>query len=307
MKQIIYIIMCVVALSACTKEIDFEFHDEDPVVVIEAKVTNEGRTVIISRSRPMNDSVRAHCLPGANIVITGDGNTTVLTYNAASDSYFSPVPGEAGHTYQLSVDFEGQHYEASATMPDAAPITSAAFCWVTVLNERMLCYELWGIDPEPDTRNYFWLKMHRISHHPHLEGTRQTKPFSTKLMDDRGFPPGKLFADWTIISEKAMDDDEEDNWKRIPYDGDSIYVTQMTVDRQVYNYLYELSTGQYNGANPHSNISGGCLGYFAAGSVTHSDTIVFKRADVKEWDLDEIFNELTGSTSIVDSNINSIK
>jgi hypothetical protein len=109
-------------------------------------------------------------------------------------------------------------------------------------------------------------------------------------MDDRGFPPGKLFADWTIVSEKAMDDDEEDNWKRIPYDGDSIYVTQMTIDRQVYNYLYELSTGQYNGANPHSNISGGCLGYFAAGSVTHSDTIVFKRDGIKEWNIDSIFN-----------------
>ena len=58
MKQIIYIIMCVMALSACTKEIDFDFHDEDPVVVIEAKVTNEGRTVIISRSTRISGTTR---------------------------------------------------------------------------------------------------------------------------------------------------------------------------------------------------------------------------------------------------------
>ena len=38
MKQIIYIIICVAAFSACTKEIDFEFRDEAPLVVIEGKV-----------------------------------------------------------------------------------------------------------------------------------------------------------------------------------------------------------------------------------------------------------------------------
>jgi hypothetical protein len=34
MKQLIYMIICVAALTACTKEIDFEFRDEAPVEVI---------------------------------------------------------------------------------------------------------------------------------------------------------------------------------------------------------------------------------------------------------------------------------
>ena len=283
MKQLIYMIICVAALTACTKEIDFEFRDEVPVVVIEGKVTNEGRTVVISRTRAVTDSVHAHCLPGADVVMTAGVTSTPLTYDAAADCYYSPVAGEVGKTYQMQVDFEGQHYEASATMPAAAPVTSSEFSWVTMMGQRMLCFELWGVDPEPDVRNYFWIRMHRISHHPHLENTRQTAPYSWDLMDDRGCPPGQIFLDWMLVSEKDMDDDKEENWKRILYDGDSVCVTLMTVDSKVYDYLYQLGRGQHHGANPRSNITGGCMGYFAAGSITRSDTIVFNRAAVSEW------------------------
>lgn len=285
MKQIIYIIICVAAFSACTKEIDFEFRDEAPLVVIEGKVTNEGRTVIVSRTRSVTDSVHSHCLPGANIVISGGGADTQLTYDAAADCYYSPIPGVAGQTYQLSVDFEGQHYEAEASMPDAAPILTSEFSWITMMGQRMLCYEMWGVDPEPDVRNYYWIRMNRISHHPHLEDTRQTAPYGWDLMDDRGCPPGQIFLDWMLVSEEKMDKDEEKDWKRIIYDGDSLWLTLMTVDPKVYDYLNQLRMGQYNGANPRTNISGGCMGYFAAGSITRSDTVVFRRANIREWDM----------------------
>lgn len=284
MKQFIYIIICIMALSACTKEIDFDFHDEEPMVVIEAQVTNEGRWVTITRSRSVTDSVHSRCLPGAYITINGeDGLTTELTYDEATNRYFSPVPGEAGNTYFLNIFFEGVQYKASSTMPAATPITSSEFSWITMMGERMLCYEMWAIDQQPDVRNYFWIKMHRISHHPHLEGTRQTAPYSWDLFDDRGCPPGKIFLDWMLISEKDMDEDKEENWKRILYDGDNISVTLMTIDAKTYDYLQQLGRGQSHGANPHSNITGGCLGYFAAGSVVHTDTIVFLRNNVKEW------------------------
>jgi hypothetical protein len=283
MKKLLYMIIGGMLLSACTKEIDFDFHDDDPVVVVEAKVTNEGRSVVISRSRSVSDSVHAQCLQGASVMISSADTTTVLAYDAAAGCYHSTLPGTPGQTYRLSVDFEGKHYEASATMKGAAPITSSAFSWIRMNNQRVLCYEMWADDPEPDVRNYYWFKMNRTSHHPHLEGRRQTEPYGWDLFDDRGCPPGTLFLDWIILYENTMDEDKEDDWKTILYDGDSITVQLMTVDRQAYNYLYELRTGQNNGANPRSNISGGCLGYFAAGSITYSDTIVFERKNIEEW------------------------
>ena len=271
------------ALTACKKEIDFDFNEVEPIVVIEGRVTNEGMSVMVTRSRVMTDSVHPHCVQGATVTISADGNTTALAYDAVTDSYRSTLAAEAGKTYHLNVDLAGQHYESSAFMPMAAPILSADFFWMTVLEQRMLVYELWAVDPYPTERNQYWYRIDRISHHPHFEGKRNTEPYRWGVIDDRGFPPGRIFLNIVSTSEKAMDKDEEEQWKSILYDGDSIVCQLMTIDRPVYDYFTSLRAGQRNGANPRTNISGGCLGYFAAGSVTRTDTIVFRRSDIKEW------------------------
>jgi hypothetical protein len=238
----------------------------------------------VSRSRSVTDSVHSRCLPGAYITINGDdGLTTELTYDEATNRYFSPVPGEPGNTYFLNMFFEGVQYKASSTMPPAAIINTSEFSWMPMMGERMLCYEMTGVDPQPDVRNYYWFRMHRLSYHPHLKDKRQTAPFSWDLFDDRGCPPGTIIMDWMLMSEKKMDEDDEKDWDRILYDGDRVTVTLMAVDPKVYNYLSELGSGQYHGANPHSNISGGCLGYFAAGSITHADTIAFSRDNIEDY------------------------
>lgn len=283
MRKILYFILAIMAVTACKKEIDFDFHEIEPLVVIEGRVTNEGSTVVITPSRSVTDSVRPRCMQGAIVTITADGITTPLAYDAASDRYCSPVAGIERKTYTLSVDLDGRHYEASAYMPPPAPILMADFYWMTVLDERMLVYELWAADPFPADRNHYWYRIDRLSRHPHFEGRQTTEPYRWGVLDDRGSPPGKVFLDMVATSEKAMDEDEEENWKRILYDGDSIFCQLMTIDRPVYDYFASLRAGQSGGANPRSNIAGGCLGYFAAGSVTRTDTIVFSRSSVMEW------------------------
>lgn len=283
MRKILYIILSVMALAACTKTIDFDFHEVEPIVVIEGRVTNEGTSVMITHSRSVYDSVRSRCLTGAVVSITADDGTTILPYDAASDSYRSTMTGVAGKTYQLSVDLDGHHYEATSYMPASAPILSANFFWMSMMDERALVYELWAVDSDPSERSHYWYRIDRVSHHPHFEGKNHTEPYRWGVHDDRGCPPGKVFIDMICISEKEMDKDEEDNWKYILYDGDTITCQMMTIDPTAYDYFRALRAGQSGGANPYSNISGGCLGYFLAGSITHTDTIVFNRNDVKEW------------------------
>ena len=283
MRKILYFILTILALTACKKEIPFDYHEVEPLVVVEGRVTNEGASVLITRSRSVADSVRARCQQGAVVTISADGSSTTLPYDAATDSYRSSMTGIPGTTYQLDVLFDGHHYEASAFMPAAAPILSADFYWMSVMDERVLVYELWATDPYPDERNQFWYRVDRISHHPHLEGKSKTEPYRWGVHEDRGSPAGKVFFDIMTVSEKAMDEDDEDNWKSILYDGDTITCQLMTIDRPVYDYFSSLRAGQSGGANPASNISGGCLGYFTAGSVTRTDTIVFRRSSVKQW------------------------
>lgn len=283
MRKIIYIILTAMTLAACTKAIDFDFHEVEPIVVIEGRVTNEGTFVVITQSRSVTDSVHSRCMTGAVVSITTDDSTTILSYDAASDSYRSSMTGVAGKTYQLSVDFDGHHYEATSCMPASAPILSSGFFWMSMMDERMLVYELWAVDPDPSERSHYWYRIDRISHHPHFEGKTTTEPYRWGVLDDRGCPPGKVFIDMMCASEKKMDKDEEEDWKSILYDGDTITCQLMTITPTVYDYFRALRAGQRGGANPHSNITGGCLGYFLAGSITHTDTVVFNRNNVQEW------------------------
>ena len=283
MKKLLYMLLAVMSLTACKKEIDFDFNEIDPIVVIEGKVTNEGSTVVISRSRSVMTAERVHCLQGAIVTVTGNGTTTPLLYDAEKDCYYSELAGVPGVTYQLSVDFEGKHYEATSQMQAQAPILSYEFFWLRMMNERMLSFEMWAQDPEPNQRTYYWFRMLRKSSNPHFANSPQTEPYDWDSFDDRGCPPGKVFVDVVTVSEQQMKDDEEDYWKWILYDGDRITVELMTVDRTVHDYLRELKASQQgNGANPHSNITGGCLGYFVATSISRTETIVFDRSSLKD-------------------------
>jgi hypothetical protein len=277
----LYGLILVFLLLGCKKEIDFDYNEIAPVVLIEGRVTNEGMAVLITKSRSMQDSVKSKCLSGAEVLVSWDDGSERLVYDAVSNQYRSSAKGVAGKSYRLSIDFEGQHYEATSQMPLPAPIRSAEFLWQPVLKERLLAYEVWAVDPYPEERNYYWYRMNRLSSHPHLAKFSKAEAYRWSVFDDRGCPPGLLYRDVMCMSERAAEEDEEENWKSILYDGDTITFQLMTIDYPVYDYFASLRAGQSGGANPRSNIVGGCQGYFVAGSITHADTIVFYRKDVK--------------------------
>lgn len=277
-------LLCLLLFTACEKEIDFDYHEIDPLVVVEGRVTNEGTEVHITHSRSVTDSVHGKTLPGATVVITCDDHQETLTYHPAGDCYQSPMKGQPGKTYQLSIDFEGKHYESTSTMPAPTTIISSQFYWMTVLNERLLVNVLWATDPHPDTRDYYYFRMDRRSSHPHAlaKSKNHPKAYRSNVFDDRGNPPGFVFRDIHCMMERTAEEDEEDNWDKILYAGDTIMMQLMTIDRPTYDYFRTLSSGQGGGANPISNITGGCLGYFTAASISRSDTLIYHPEEVQD-------------------------
>ena len=275
-----------ILFTACTKEIDFDYNEVVPVVMIEGRVTNEGCEVLITYTRNMSDSVKSPCLKDADVIITTDGMTERLPYDAATRSYRSTFCGTPGQTYHLDITLDDHHYEAVSTMPYPAPIKSAEFLWQPIMDERLLAYEVWAIDPEPDVRNYYWYRMDRYSTHPHVSNKNpsylnaslfiHSEPYRWNVFDDRGCPPGLTFRDVLCMSEQAAKEDDEENWDSILYEGDLITFTLMTIDRPTYDFFRSMISGQNGGANPISNIKGDvCIGYFTAANITHADTIRF--------------------------------
>jgi hypothetical protein len=281
MRRLLLFATILLAFTACEKEIDLDYRDVEPVINIEARVTNEQVYVLITHSRSMNDSVRGRGLAGATVTISHDGQIEPLTYDVR-DGYYRPASefkGEVGSTYRLEVNLEGRTYTATSTMPAEAPITSTQFMWQPVLDNGMLMYEMWAADPEPDVRNYYWYRMDRRAKDPKVRRKQGVDAYRWNVFDDRGTMDGRLYRDIMCVNEEMMDgeDIEEDQLKSILFDGDTITLQLMTIDLSAYEYYRSLSVGQRMGANPLSNISGGCMGYFTAGSVTHADTVIYRK------------------------------
>ena len=111
----------------------------------------------------------------------------------------------------------------------------------------------------------------------------QSRAYRWNVFDDRGNPPGRVFRDIHCMMEKTAIEDKEDDWDKILYDGDTITLQLMSIDLPAYDYFRTLISGQSAGANPVSNISGGCLGYFMASGITHADTVVLRLNEVTDY------------------------
>lgn len=277
----LYILLLLLLTLSCQKEIELDYRDIEPVVSIEGRVTNEQVYVLITRTRSMNDSVKSRGIGGAVVTISSEDGTEQLVYDAR-DGYYRPASGMKGipgRTYRLDVTLDGHQYAASSTMPRQAPIVSTQFIWQPLLDNGMLMYEMWATDPEPDVRNYYWYRVDRRAKDPKVRQKQGTDAYRWSSFDDRGAINARIYRDIMCVNEEMMDgqDIEDDQLKSILFDGDTITLQLMTIDRAMFEYYQSLSVGQRMGANPISNISGGCLGYFAAGSVSHADTVIYNK------------------------------
>lgn len=277
----LYILLLLLLTLSCQKEIELDYRDIEPVVSIEGRVTNEQVYVLITRTRSMNDSVKGRGIGGAVVTISSEDGTEQLVYDVR-DGYYRPasgMKGVPGRTYRLDVTLDGHQYAASSTMPRQAPIVSTQFIWQSLLDNGMLMYEMWASDPEPDVRNYYWYRVDRRAKDPKVRQKQGTDAYRWSSFDDRGAINARIYRDIMCVNEEMMDgqDIEDDQLKSILFDGDTITLQLMTIDRAMFEYYQSLSVGQRMGANPISNISGGCLGYFAAGSVSHADTVIYNK------------------------------
>ena len=277
----LYTLLLLLLTLSCQKEIELDYRDIEPVVSIEGRVTNEQVYVLITRTRSMNDSVKSRGIGGAVVTISSEDGTEQLVYDVR-DGYYRPasgMKGVPGRTYRLDVTLDGHQYAASSTMPRQAPIVSTQFIWQSLLDNGMLMYEMWASDPEPDVRNYYWYRVDRRAKDPKVRQKQGTDAYRWSSFDDRGAINARIYRDIMCVNEEMMDgqDIEDDQLKSILFDGDTITLQLMTIDRAMFEYYQSLSVGQRMGANPISNISGGCLGYFAAGSVSHADTVIYNK------------------------------
>jgi hypothetical protein len=257
MKKIIILISMVSLIFSCTEKIDVSLGTHEEKLIIECYIDDyENKAIgVFSMSKPFNnnDSV-IYINPDSIEIKDNEGNFFPMTKTFAGvDGYFSSntFTPKIGNTYYMKVVHQGKTFTAQSTMQPKVEIDSL-YSWTffgSKENEKLIASRI--IDPAAQSNNYRYF----------------VKNLTKNTSKDFQY----VFEDRLINGSKFSLTANNQFVKR----GDSVEFYLLNIDRPNYNYwsvLIQNSTLVNNQsaapANPTSNITGGCYGYFSAHSVS---------------------------------------
>ena len=255
---IIASILSILFTSSCQKVITPPLSNSAPQLVIEGAVSDTTGPYYINISKSVSfyaDNTYPN-VSGASVTITDQtaGVNDLLTETSPGIYATHSIIGTPGHTYQLQVVLNGKNYTAVSTMPLPVALDSITFDYTSMKNmiQPVVHYQ----DPAAFV-NYY---KYNIT----VNGTKLNW-FQT---DEDLLMNGKYINEDLVTDTGAIKKN------------DLVLVNLVGVDKAAYNFLQEAENiAFYNDqlatpATPASNISGGCLGYFSAQTVSSKSKIV---------------------------------
>jgi len=256
--SIIILVLFILFSSSCQKVITPPLSNGAPQLVIEGAVSDTTGPYYINISKTVSfyaDNTYPN-VSGASVTITDQtaGINDLLTETSTGIYTTHSIVGTPGHTYQLQVILNGKNYTAVSTMPLPVALDSITFDYTSVKNmiQPVVQYQ----DPAAFV-NYY---KYNIT----VNGVKLNR-FQT---DEDLLMNGKYINEDLVTDTGAIKKN------------DLVLVNLDGVDKGAYNFLQEAeSIAFYNDqlatpATPTSNISGGCLGYFSAQTVSSKSAVV---------------------------------
>lgn len=234
-------------LSACTKVIDVDLNSQDPMIVIEANISDQPGPYTVSITQTVNFS-ETNSFPtvsGAVVIISDDaGNTETLVETSAGIYQTTTTQGVPGRTYYLNVTANGKTYTAQSKMPALVTLD-------TLLLEQSLLF---------GSESYLVIPLYQDP--PGKGNTYRCLETINNERVDESFLFNDDFSDGLINGQPIL------NFTDSVGTGDTIAIELQCIDKPVYLYFFSLqqtTSGQTGApANPVSNISNDALGYFNA-------------------------------------------
>ena len=258
MKKSLLIVACLLALLSCTKTIRPNLDTVAPQIIIQGAISDTAGPYYVS----VNNTVGFYAdnvypgVSGAAITIT-DSTTGVqdaLTETAPGLYMTHAITqGAYGHVYQLHVVLGGKTFQSSSTMPQPVLLDSLSF---DTTDSKKLRPQANYKDPAGMANFYKYSVAINGKPDPRFQ------TFEDRLSDGR------------YIQDKVDADTSEFRH------GDLVRLSLVCVDKRVYTYLSEAEKIAYSNdiqsapSNAVSNISGGCLGYFSAQTVSSKTALI---------------------------------
>ncbi len=255
MKRTVTTLICAaMLLCACEKELDFDYHEIQPITVIEGSLDQYGASVAITLTTPMDEPMDTVRLTDADVTLTdlSDGSAATLLLDSTG-TFRSTLTGHTGHTYRLDVTRLGSTYSATCTMPAPSEILSMDMEWIKMPYDHVAVLKVTFTDNPHTGGDAYWLRIYRNG-----------EPYHWSVGDDRAAVNGEISA---VFMTSRRDTDAEDD-SDLLLDGDVLSATLTPISRQMYLYLEALTSGGSNG--PLMYQGDFCLGYFLAAPTSRS-------------------------------------
>jgi hypothetical protein len=267
MKNSTYILLffvSVLSLFSCETKIDPALEQVEPVLVVDAWLTNKpgNQTIILTQTQNYFDSSTPPPVTGATVSVT-DNNNKVFSFveNTAKPGYYiwKPVSNETigvvGSSYKLSILTNGETYSAESRMGPTTPIDSITFKKnePTQQNPDFYRGQFYAKDVigKGDT---YWIRTYK-------NGVLLNKPSDINIAYDAGFDAGGSFfsrigktkdgkRDSIILVDfippirgriNPNDTDANDNALSPYVPGDSVYVEIHSITVAAFEYLNQVS------------------------------------------------------------------
>ncbi len=259
------ILLLLTLLTGCTKNLDLEYHDIDPLTVIEAELTPDGARVGITLTTPMDEPMDLTRLTDAEVTLTDlTSGTFIKLYPDLDGFYVDSTPGEIGHQYRLTVEREGAIYEAVTKMYPPTEILSVEFNWINMPYDQVAVLKAQYLDNMDSDQDCYWIKLYRNG-----------EIYAWQEQDDRVAELG-VASFLTLTSRRDTDEEDDDE---VLYDGDVMTFTVTQISKEMHDYLEALQ----NDSNGPAMFSGSrVLGYFLASSPV-AKSIVFHPNEIPEF------------------------
>lgn len=128
MKKYIILLLSVILLISCEKEIDINLNKSNPRLVIEGNISNlPGQcNVKITKTINFDEVIPNPTVSGAIVTITNTTTNQTDTLKEIFAGFYSDstIVGKEGFTYVLNVKIGNEIYRASSSMPVMVPLDS---------------------------------------------------------------------------------------------------------------------------------------------------------------------------------------
>ncbi|MCH2224048.1 MAG: DUF4249 family protein [Crocinitomicaceae bacterium] len=261
MKKYIFILSAIIVLSSCTKVIDVDLNEANPVVVLEANYTANDSTVRLDARYTSNffGASTPENINNAVVTITDQaGTSTSVPFTSDGHYELTNYPAQFNTTYTLSTIVDGTNYTATCEMNDTIqqlPLYYEFFEQGFFGGEGGYLLNLIYQDP-PETGDYtmavYWrndtisegLDSYMLNEDVLTNGNVVLRPFITEYF--------KI--------------------------NDSLRVELRTIDKKIFDYYTELASltnpNSAAPANPEFIWSNKALGYFSAYGYSEQTTVI---------------------------------